>query len=306
MDPVTPLPVPTALRHLQPLTFATAQARFLDLLAGRNRSQATIRAYQTDLRQFFAWLEQNNATATEPARVERADVSEYLTHLARRKLSGVSRARKLAALREFFRYLEGEGLLRRSPVAGIETPKKEQGTRTSLRRDEYTQLLALAGANPRDFAILTVFLQTGIRLSELCELRLGDVDLIARRLLVRHGKGMQAREIELERKGIDALKRWLKARPGAAGDWLFLNRYGQRLGHRGVQKLIETYCRKAGLTKRASVHSLRHTFATAKARQGISAPRLQRWLGHRSLNTTQLYIHLAGEGADKEMEASSL
>lgn len=279
---------------------------FVQALEGRNRSAATIRAYATDLAQFVAWLRANNATATTPNSVEKADLLEYLAHLAHRGVTGVSRSRKLAALREFFRYLVDLGTLLRSPAQGLQTPKKERNGRVYLHPDEYNRMLSLAGSNPRDFAILQVFLQTGVRVSELCHLRLDDIDLAGHTVRIRAGKGMVAREVELEKKGIQALKSYLAIRAQTLDDHLFLNRDGEPIGERGVRKLVVKYRSKAGITKKASCHSLRHTFATHKAEKGVSPFQLQQWLGHANLNTTQIYVHLGRQNAKKVMEATSL
>src|SRR5947209_12000082 len=118
----------------------------------------------------------NNVVITGVADVRKVDVLEYLSALARKGLTGVARARKLSAIREYFRFLEGVGAIERSPTAGIDTPKREKHTRQFLRSDEYTKMLSLAGGNPRDYAILQVFLQTGIRVSELANLIIEDVD----------------------------------------------------------------------------------------------------------------------------------
>ena len=101
----------------------------------------------------------------------------------------------MSALREYFRFLEGVGLITKSPTIGIETPKREKNGRQVLRSDEYTKMLSLAGANPRDYAILQVFLQTGVRVSELAHLRIEDIDFIKPSITVR-GKGKQERERE--------------------------------------------------------------------------------------------------------------
>jgi site-specific recombinase XerD len=289
-----------------PLTLDQALAAFLRSLAGKNRSPATSRAYKTDLSQFIGWIQENNLVARRVDQIERADVGEYFSSLAQRGLTGVSRARKMAAIREYFRFLEDLGHIQRSPAIGVETPKKEKGTRTALRPDEYTRMLSAAGGNPRDYAILQVFLQTGIRISELCDLRLDDIDLEGQMLKVQSGKGMVAREIELERKGIQAVRSWLAIRPQVADDHLFLNRYGEPIGQRGVRKLVTRYRVSAKLTKRATPHSLRHTFATYKAQKGVSPFQLKEWLGHANLNTTQIYVHLARQNAKKLMGGTSL
>ncbi len=209
------------------------------------------------------------------------------------------------AIREYFRHLVDHEWLLKSPAQGVETPRKEKGTRVYLRPDENNRMLAQAGANPRDFAMLQVFLQTGVRVSELCDLRLDDVDLEARSLRVV-GKGMVAREIELEGKGLQAIRNWLSVRPASQDQHLFLNKEGEPFSERGVRKMVTKYRRAAGITKKASCHSLRHTFASYKAQQGVSPFQLKEWLGHARLDTTQIYVHLAKQDAGKVMEATSL
>jgi integrase/recombinase XerC len=136
-----------------------------------------------------------------PQDIEKADVIEYLSFLAKKELTGVARTRKLSAIREYFRFLEGMGYVQKSPTVGVDTPKREKNARQYLRSDEYTKMLSLAGANPRDYAILQVFLQTGIRVSELANLTLDDIDLLTPCIKVA-GKGKVEWEIELEKKGI--------------------------------------------------------------------------------------------------------
>ncbi len=279
---------------------------FLRMLQGANKSAATITAYRIDLNQFARFLTETNCTISTPADIRRGDVTEYLAHLAERGISGTSRARKLAAIREYYRFLEGEGLGATNPTRGVQTPKKERSGRTALRSDEYTKLLSLAGANPRDYAILQVFLQTGIRVSELCALTREDVDFERRLLRIASGKGMKTRSIELEKKGIQAIKSYLTVRPGGLSDVLFLNYQGEPLGERGVRKMLAKYLKAAGITKRISPHSLRHTFATHKAERGVSPYVLREWLGHARLDTTQIYVHMARENTKKAMEATSL
>ncbi len=289
-----------------PPTFEQTLARFLCSLGGSNRSQATITAYRTDVQQFVAFLRETNLTMQSPTDVRKADLSEYLGHLGARGLSGVTRARKLAAIREYFRFLVEQGLCTASPALGLSTPKKERPGRTALRSEEYTKLLSLAGSNPRDFAILQVFLQTGIRVSELCSLTLSDIDLPRAILSVREGKGQASRDIPLEKKAMQALKNYLTVRADSPYDALFLNYQGEPLGERGVRKLVTKYVKAAGLSKKVSPHVFRHSFASAKAEKNIDPYQLQEWLGHRNLATTQIYVHLSKQNSKKLMEATSL
>jgi integrase/recombinase XerC len=287
------------------MTLDKGMSAFLDALLGKNRSSATIRAYRTDVLQFITFLKENNVAIAAPADVTKVDVLAYLSVLAKQGLSGVARARKVSAIREYFRFLEGMEVIHKSPTAGIDTPKREKYSRQVLRSDEYTKMLSLAGANPRDYAILQVFLQTGIRVSELAGLTLEDIDFIKPAITVR-GKGSVEREIELEKRGMQALKNYLAVRPESLSPILFLNYKGEPISDRGIRKMVVKYRKNAGITKRASCHSLRHTFATYKAQKGVSAYQLQQWLGHANLNTTQIYVHLGKQNAKKIMEQTSL
>jgi site-specific recombinase XerD len=287
------------------ITLERGLSTFLNALTGKNRSTATIRAYQTDIQQFLSYLHATNVSIKTPADVEKVDVVEYLSALARKELTGIARARKMSALREYFRFLEGIGVITKSPTTGIETPKRERNGRQVLRPDEYTRMLSLAGANPRDYAILQVFLQTGIRVSELANLRLGDIDFIKPAITVR-GKGSVEREIALEKKGVHALKSYLAVRGESFSERVFLNYQGEPISERGIRKLVVKYRKEAGITKKASCHTLRHTFATCKAEKGVSAFQLQQWLGHANLNTTQIYIHLGKQNARKIMQDTTL
>ena len=278
---------------------------FLDAMLGKNRSSATLRAYRTDVGQFITFLHATNVAVTVPADVTKVDVLEYFASLARKGLTGVARARKISAIREYFRFLEGVGAIHKSPTIGIDTPKREKNSRQILRSDEYTKMLSLAGANPRDYGILQVFLQTSIRVSELAGLRLEDIDFVKPAITVR-GKGSVEREIALEKRGVQALKNYLAVRPESLSSVLFLNYKGEPISDRGIRKMVVKYRKKAGITKKASCPSLRHTFATYKAEKGVSPFQLQQWLGHANLNTTQIYVHLGKQNAKKLMEQTSL
>ncbi len=294
-------------RHTEQLTtLETALEDFTRALEGKNRSAATIRAYRTDVLQFIIWLHENNLVVTTPGQVAKIDITEYLAVLADRRVSGTSRARKVAAIREYFRFCEEHGVVEKSPAATIAIPKKEKKSRNFLQPVEYTKMLSLAAVNVRDFAILQVFLQTGVRVSELVALTVDDVDLAGRVLHVRVGKGMVARSIELEKKAVQAVKNYLAVRPPVADDALFLNRDNAPFSERGVRKLVVKYLKAAGITKKASCHSLRHTFATYKAERGVSPYQLRDWLGHASLETTQIYVHMGRQNARRSMEQTSL
>ena len=291
------------------LSLEAAATAYLAELEGKNRSAATLTAYRTDLRQFLAWLAETNGAVEGPADVRRADISEYLTYLGRNRQSGVSRQRKLTAIRGLFAYLAAEGLFAKSPALSVAPPKREQHEPVTLRPDEYARLLNLARHSARDGCILSLFLRLGLRVSELCALDVEDVDPVAATLTVRSGKGQKARAIEVDRKSLAALKRWLQARPAAEHDRLFVS--GRNLHHRplsirGARWLVAKYLTQAGITKKASCHTLRHTCATRRYANGAPLVVLQRLLGHADLATTQKYLHPERLDTKKVMEATNL
>ena len=290
---------------MQMLSLDQALTEFLTTLRARNASVLTQQAYATDVAQFITWLKETTVVATHTGSVTKADIIEYLSYLSDMGRSGVTRARKLASLREFFRYLQERELISSSPAASVAIPKKERKTQSFLRPDEYARLLSAAGSNPRDFAILQLFLQTGVRVSELVHLTLADVDLVNRGISV-DGKGSKQRCIPLEKKAIMALKNYLAVRPHSRDPHFFLNYEGAGLSRRGAEKIIEKYRRLSGITKRFSAHSLRHTFGSYKAEQGVSPFQLKEWMGHSSISVTQLYVHMSKESARRAMEQTSL
>ena len=135
-------------------TFQQHVVSFLGELEGGNKSQLTLTAYKTDLTQFFLWLSENDMTVTIPGQVTRGHVNEYLAYLSSQGRSGVTRARKLAALKSFFSYLKDEKVIAVSPAETIHMPNKERKKKVVLRQDEYSRMLSEAGGHPRDFAIL--------------------------------------------------------------------------------------------------------------------------------------------------------
>ncbi len=282
----------------------TSLTRYLNSLTGRNLSGHTAVAYRTDLLQFLTWLTENDVTVTTPATITRTHILEYLSYLASLGRSGVTRTRKLASIREYCKFLVTEQLLPRSPTEHIVRPKSERKQRVFLRVDEYMRLLNAAAGNSRDYAILQLFLQTGIRVAELTGLTLTDVDLEAGSMLV-NGKGNKQRTIYLEKKATQALRAYLSDRPRSLDQHIFLNYQGTHLSVRGVMDIVEKYRKLAGISKQFSCHSLRHTCATYKAVKGYTPPDLQDLLGHKKPETSLIYVHMARD-ARQLMQQTSL
>jgi len=294
-------------------TFQTTLSKFLNSLTARNLSEKTIIAYRTDLRQLFTWLVENDLSVTTPGQITRTHIIEYLAYLSLQGRSGVTRARKLASIREYFKFLGYEDLVPTSPAQHIAMPKKERKSRVFLRVDEYMKLLNAAAGHSRDYAILQVFLQTALRVSELAGLEKDDVDLDAGTLIVRSttGKGKKERTIYLEKKATQALRAYyvdrdrLQARLRTYDEHVFLNYMGEGLSTRGVMDIVEKYRKLAGIIKKFSCHSLRHTCATYKAAKGYQPNEISNLLGHERDTTSLIYVHMARD-AQKLMQQTSL
>ncbi len=282
----------------------TSLTRYLNSLAGRNLSSHTAIAYRTDLLQFLSFLTENDISVTSPEQITRTHILDYLTFLSGLGRSGVTRSRKLAAIREYCKFLVSEQMILSSPTENIKRPKQERKQRVFLRVDEYMRLLNAALGNSRDYAILQLFLQTGIRVAELVGLSLPDIDLEAGTMLI-NGKGNKQRTIYLEKKATQALRAYLAARPASADQHVFLNYQGTRLSVRGVMDIVEKYRKLAGINKKFSCHSLRHTCATYKAVKGYTPPDLQDLLRHKKPETSLIYVHMARD-ARQLMQQTSL
>jgi integrase/recombinase XerC len=299
---------------------------FLKYLSlNRNVSPHTLRAYDSDLRQFLAFLSEDRAKPVSSLRPVDLDVDAvrgYLAMLYRVGRSRASAARKLAALRAFGRYLRREDVTVAEPAALVATPKQRQTIPAHLSEDEMSRLLEMpdtaAPLGRRDRAILELFYASGLRLSELVGLDLDDVTLAGRLVRVL-GKGNKERMVPFNRSAADAIRRYLRDReaiiaasgnqtdpdPGATvprrarregsrfkNTPLFVNYRGERLSARSVHRLVHRYVAACSTRFGISPHALRHSFATHLLARGADLRAIQELLGHVRLSTTQRYTHV--------------
>jgi len=282
----------------------------------RNVSPHTLRAYESDLSQCVALLaERHGATpATLPLdRFDEDGVREFMAELHARGHARASSGRRLAALRTFARYLMREGAIAEDPTALVGAPRKEMTLPAHLDQPEIDRLLEMpdrsVSAGRRDRAVLELFYASGLRLSELVDLDLEDVNLGGRIVRAR-GKGGKERLVPFNRSTTDALRAMLADRPSIAAadgrprrteargrqarrrDPLFLNVRGGRLTTRSVDRIVRRYVREAAIGRGISPHALRHTFATHLLQAGADLRAIQELLGHATLSTTQRYTHL--------------
>lgn len=292
------------------MTTTDSRELFKKALQGNNFSLNSLRAYLNDIDQFIEWVKKNRVDWDSPVRLSRVDIVEFLNHLAALKETGVTRARKLAAIRKFFTFLKDNNIIAGNPAETVKGPIKEEKDPEVLYRNEYKAMLFEATENPRNYAMLMVFLQTGIRVGELVNLKTDDIDLENRLLIVRQGKGRKDRTIPLEDQAVKALKGYIQTRNRQDDvidhHILFLAKNGTSLDVRSVRYIVHKYVEKAGIRKKASVHTLRHTFGSHKVDKGMSLPDLQQLLGHKKMETTYKYVHLAKTNLRQQMENTAL
>ncbi|MGI6578392.1 MAG: tyrosine recombinase XerC [Eubacteriales bacterium] len=294
----------------------------------KGHSKKTVDEYYLDLRTFFRFMKlKRNLVSDEipfneisirdidldfVKSISLTDVYDFLSYLSREReirynssesgigLSAASRARKVATIKSFYKYLTLKaGLLDTNPVLNLDTPKLKKNLPRYLSENESIELLkAVEGKNKdRDYCIITLFLNCGLRISELISLNVNDIREDS--LRVEFGKGGKVRILYLNDACREAIDRWLEVRSnmtGLSGDAkkaLFVTRQNTRISKSAVHLLVKKALLQAGLDpSRYSSHKLRHTAATLMRKSGVDVRTLQEVLGHDHLNTTQIYTHV--------------
>ena len=262
----------------------------------RNASGHTQRAYRKDLEQFLVHARGVLRREPAPADVDHLLIRSFLARLHERGLKKTSAARKLAALRTFFRWLCREGVLEKNPARALLSPRTERRIPVHLDEEEVAAFLAVPGEGlgpARARAILELFYATGIRCGELVGLDTEDVDRTARVIRVL-GKGRKERVVPFGKPAASALDAYTTYRDGVRPrtDALFVNRNGGRLTDRYVRYTVAARVLQVAGARRISPHALRHSFATHLLERGADLRAIQELLGHASLSTTQRYTHV--------------
>ncbi len=273
--------------------------KYIDYLeAERNASPYTVRNYSNDLIEFLNFVREKKVSSLEE--VNRQILRDFLARLSEKGIFKTSIARKLSAIRSFYRYLVREEILSSNPLKGTSSPKLDKRLPSFLTLGEVGQLLSAPNLSTpkgrRDRALVELIYASGLRVGELVKIDLGDIDLDAKEIRVL-GKGSKERVVLIGKQAQAALISYLnEARPKLLGGKktkaLFLNRDGERILKRRVQKIIEEYAKLAGIEKGVHPHMLRHTFATHLLDGGADLRVVQELLGHSSLSSTQVYTHV--------------
>lgn len=259
-------------------------------------SENSLAAYARDLTRF----EQNLRSREVPGASQPEVVVGYLDSLYQSGLATRSVARHVATLRSFFRYLVARGAIARDPTAFLPLPRQNRALPKYLNLSEIESLIASADLGRptgiRDRAMLELLYATGVRVSELCQVELSDLNLELGILRVS-GKGGKQRLVPINRPSLSALQSYLQeARPrllkGRASRYVFVTARGGPLSRQAFWKLLARYGRKAGLRRRLTPHVLRHSFATHLLERGADLRSVQTLLGHADISTTQIYTHV--------------
>jgi integrase/recombinase XerC len=305
----------------QPKRFTPLVQQFLDYLRlEKHFSDYTVKSYGADLIQFGQFLtgEIGHHNAEPPLNVvipdspasldekqskaEPLQIREFLAYLYAQNYTKSTTARKLATLRSFYKFLMRKGIVQASPLAQIRTPKQEKRLPKCLDLEQVQKLLDAPGdadlLSSRDKAMLEVLYSSGIRVSELVELKMSDIDLNEGVLRIM-GKGRKERLTPIGSQAIKAIQKYLEYRNadprfklGEGDTRVFLNKHGEALSTRSVRRKLDKYLVQAGLDPGISPHTLRHSFATHLLNNGADLRSVQELLGHQSLSTTQIYTHL--------------
>ncbi|HKP54948.1 MAG TPA: tyrosine-type recombinase/integrase [Chloroflexia bacterium] len=262
-------------------------------MPARNLAARTRGEYANDLHDLVKFLDGRGVRAL--ADVTLPHLEAYMAELDRRGHKPSTRNRKAHTIKIFFSFLEPQGIISSNPALRLKPPKAQKREPRFLSEDEYRRLLRACSHNIRDAAIIEVLLQTGMRLSELANLTVGDLELPA--LITRdldntgsarvRRKGGKVDTIPLNYKACQVLAAWLKARPKMPFDEVFVSKFKTPMTARAIQYIVAGYMKEADI-KGASVHTLRHTMATHHVARGTDLKTVQETLGHASLATQQL------------------
>lgn len=267
------------------LPLLDAHGKFQEFLKSKNRASATILAYGKDIEQlieFLRTLEKNNINE-----VSGADIQAFLTKLQDNGYTPKSLSRKLNSTRTFYRYLKINEYVTDDPSLLVAHPKYELNPPRILSPLEYRALRDAASVDARIYAIIEVLLQTGIRIGELANLRTEDV--LDNALNIRIYEGHEAREVPLNRRAKEGLKRYMEIRANSSDSHLFVTKTGRPFLVRNIRDAIERYFKKAGI-ENVKINDLRHTFVAHHLKHGVSLVFLSRLLGHKRISSTERYL----------------
>ena len=257
-------------------------------------SQNTVKAYEVDLLAFISWVTDN--TNTDVKNIKEDNINKYISYLFKTKLKSSSVNRKISSIKSFYLFLIKKNIINTSPISEVISPKQEKYLPSSMSEDEVDKLLNSPDSNikieKRDKAMIEMLYATGMRISELVNLKITDVDM--QRCVVKVlGKGSKERLIPFGEEAYEALNNYLSDRDESSSKEVFLSNRKTKISRVAFWHRIKLYLVRENLKQTISPHTLRHAFATHLLNRGADLRSVQLLLGHSDLSTTQIYTHIA-------------
>lgn len=270
--------------------------KFLDYLELEKKfSFNTILNYKIDLQEFARFIQNKDEN-----QIEVQDVRKYLEYLNKQKYHTASISRKISSLKSYFKYLKAENIIENNPLLLISNPKKEKKLPVFLNYQDLDKLLntpdTTTSIGQRDALILEMLYSTGIRVSELSNIKIKDINFDEHKILIL-GKGNKQRYVYYGTKCQKLLDQYLnnKRKGNYYSDYLIVNKHGQKLNERMIRTIVTENAQKAQINVHVTPHVLRHTYATHMLNEGADLKSVGDLLGHENLSTTQIYTHVSNE-----------
>lgn len=274
-----------------PITLDQSQQDFISFLKSKGKAHATILAYGNDILQFTQYLTEHGLATID--QISSEDIEAFKKDLLNKKYTTKSVARKLNSIKTYFRYLITQNQLENNPSTTVAHPKYTLTPPRILTKMEYRSLRDACRNDPRMYAIVELFLQTGIRISELARLTLADI-IDGDKLRIETYESHETRTIPLNKPAKNALDTWLDVRPRVNNTSLFITKTGKQFQVRNIRTALDRYFRIADI-KGATVNDLRHTFIAHQLKAGTPMTLVSKLAGHKRLSTTEKYLEFIKE-----------
>ena len=263
------------------------------LLVDKGLSNNTVKAYEADISSFFQWLDNEDLKYKN---LHEDHINQYISFLFQRKMRSSSVNRKISSIKSFYIFLVKRNFVKNSPLNDLVTPKQEKYLPESMSEAEVDKLLNSPDVSNkienRDKAMIEMLYATGMRISELVNLKITDVDM--KRCVVKvFGKGSKERLVPFGETALDSLRSYLNEREQSSSKEIFLSNRGKKMTRVAFWQRVKVYLIRENLKNSISPHTLRHAFATHLLNRGADLRSVQLLLGHSDLSTTQIYTHIA-------------
>ena len=279
------------------VTLHEAQQQFVEFLKSKQRATATVLAYGKDVEQLVTFVGEQHKY--EPALINEQDIENFKVFLKNEKYTSKSISRKVNSIKSFFRFLKAQNWVNDNPAAHVSHPKYEVAPPRVLSKLEYRALRDASRDDVRLSSIIELLLQTGIRIGELSNLKIDDVDLKKKHIVINPYESRDERAVPLSDAAVKAIENYLAVRPKSDDKTLFLTKTGNPFLVRNIRTAVDRYFKIAGI-ENAKVNDLRHTFIVHQLRAGTPINYVSRLVGHKRLSTTEKYLKLIEGTVEKD------